>query len=108
MESIDPVMDLGIILKLQNDVKRVEIEPNILEYTVNLVSSTRLRSGVKLGASPRVSIALMKATSAWALLEGRDYVIPDDVAGLVPWILKHRIIYEAKALISGNTPRVSN
>jgi len=104
VENIDPVLDLEMIIKLQEEVKKIQIEPNIMEYIVNLVSSTRSREGVKLGASPRASIALMKATSAWAMLEGRDYVIPDDVAKLLPWILKHRIILETKALISGKTP----
>ncbi len=59
---------------------------------------------IKLGASPRASIALMKTSSAWALLEGRDYVIPDDVVNMLPWVLKHRLILQPKALIAGKTP----
>jgi MoxR-like ATPase len=68
---------------------------------LTLVSATRTRDDIRLGASPRASIALMKACSAWAMLEGRDYVIPEDVAKLTPFILKHRIQLHPKAVIAG-------
>jgi MoxR-like ATPase len=72
---------------------------------VQLVSTTRKKKEeIKLGASPRASIALMKASCAWALLEDRDYVIPDDVVKLAPWILKHRIILQPKVSITGKIP----
>ena len=104
IENLKPALDLEEIIRLQEAVKRIEISPNVLDYIVKLVSATRRKEEVKIGASPRGSIALMKASCAWALLEGRDYVIPDDVAKLLPWILKHRIILQPKALIAGKTP----
>jgi len=104
IEDIRPVLDLGKVIKLQEDVKNIQIVPNILQYIVNLVSATRQREGIKLGASPRASIALMKASCAWAMLEGRDYVVPDDIVKLLPWVLKHRLILEPKTLIAGKTP----
>jgi MoxR-like ATPase len=104
IESIMPVLDLERILRLQLEVKNIEVSPTVLNYIVTLVSATRKKEGIKLGASPRASIAIMKASSAWAMLEGRDYVIPDDVAKLLPWVLKHRIVLESKAIISGLTP----
>ncbi|MFH0738747.1 MAG: MoxR family ATPase [Candidatus Omnitrophota bacterium] len=104
IEDLGQVLDLDKVLALQEEVKKIEVSTNVLDYIVNLVSLTRHREDVKVGASPRASIALMKATSAWALLEGRDYVIPDDVARLLPWVLKHRIILQPKALIAEKTP----
>jgi MoxR-like ATPase len=104
IEDLGQVLNLEEVLALQQEVKKVEVSANVLDYIVKLVSLTRQREEVKLGASPRASIALMKAGSAWALLEGRDYVIPDDVAKLLPWVLKHRIILQPKALISEMTP----
>ena len=104
IETLAPVLRLDDVLKLQEEVKRIEVSASILGYIVTLVSATRKREEVKLGASPRASISLMKATAAWAFLEGRDYVIPDDVYALAPWVLKHRIILQPKALIMDRTP----
>ncbi len=103
IENIKPIMNLETVIKLQEDIKNIGIAPNIMEYIVKLISSTRKREDLKLGASPRASIALMKAASAWAFLDGRDYVVPDDVLKLLPWVLKHRIMLQAKALIAGKT-----
>lgn len=104
IESLQPALDLEKVLSLQEEVKRVQVSPNVLDYIVKLVSATRKREEVKLGASPRASIALMKVSSAWALMEGRDYVIPEDVVNLLPYVLKHRLILQPKALIAGKTP----
>ncbi|MCX5701597.1 MAG: MoxR family ATPase [Candidatus Omnitrophica bacterium] len=104
VEDLKAVMDLDRVLKFQEDVKKIDVSSHILKYIVNMVSATREREDVKLGASPRASISLMKASSAWALLEGRDYVIPDDVVNLLPWVLKHRIILQPRALIAEKTP----
>jgi MoxR-like ATPase len=104
IENIGPVLELEDILRLQEEVKKIEISSHILEYIVKLVSLTRKKEEVRIGSSPRGSIALMKASCAWALLEGRDYVIPEDVAELLPWILKHRIILQSKSLMTGKTP----
>ncbi len=104
VENIMPVMTLEDVLKLQEQVRKVQVSSEVLEYIVKLVSSTRKSDVVKQGASPRASIAIMKASCAWAFIEGRDYVIPDDVIKLLPRVLKHRIILHPKAVISGMTP----
>lgn len=104
IEDLGAVMDLAMLTKYQEEVKQIEVSPNVLEYVVRLVSATRKnKEEIKLGASPRASIALMQAGSAWALLEGRDYVIPDDITRLAPWVLKHRIILQPKVSVSGRT-----
>ncbi len=104
IENLKPALDLEKVLELQEEVKKIKVSPHILDYIVKLVSATRKKEEVKLGASPRASIALMKTSCAWALLEGRDYVIPEDVVNLLPWVLKHRLILQPKALIAGKTP----
>jgi MoxR-like ATPase len=103
VESLKPVLELEKILKLHEEVKNVEVSANVMDYMVHLISVTRKMEEIKLGASPRASIALMKASSAWALLEGRDYVIPDDVIKLLPFVLRHRIALQPKAVIAGKT-----
>lgn len=104
IESLQPALGLEKVIQLQEEVKKVQVSQNVMEYIVKLVSGTRKKEEVRLGASPRASIALMKASSAWAFLEGRDYVIPEDVVNLLPWVLKHRIILQPKALIAGKNP----
>lgn len=106
LEDLQPALGLEDVINLQEIVKKVDISSSVLKYIVSLVSSTRNQEEIKLGASPRASIALMKASSAWAVLNGRDYVVPDDVVNLLPWILKHRIVLQPKALISGKTPEI--
>lgn len=104
IDDLTAVVGLENILKLQEKIKDIEISSHILDYIVQLVSLTRSHEDIKLGASPRASISLMKASAAWALLEERDYVVPDDVVKLLPWVLKHRIALHPKALIAGKTP----
>ncbi len=103
VETLSAVMSLEEVVKLQEEVKRVQVMPNILNYIVKIISLTRKRDDIKVGASPRASISLMKASCAWAFIEGRDYVIPDDVTKLATWILQHRISLEPKSLIVGKT-----
>jgi MoxR-like ATPase len=103
IENLGPAMDLEKILKLQEQAKNIDISPLVMNYIVELVSTTRKKEDIKLGASPRASIAIMKASSAWAMLEGRDYVIPEDVGKLLPYVLKHRLILQPKASIAGKT-----
>jgi MoxR-like ATPase len=104
LEDLKAIITLEEVLQLQEEVKKMDLSVHILEYITKLVSSTRAnKEEIKLGASPRASIALMKASSAWALIEGRDYVIPDDVAKMAPWILQHRIILQPKVLVAGKT-----
>lgn len=105
IESMGAVLNLEDVKSLQEKVKKVDISDKVINYIVRLISATRTRENIKLGASPRASIALMNSARAWALLEDRDYVIPDDIFCLAPWILKHRIILEPKAYISGSTPQ---
>ena len=91
IDDLQPVLTLERVLELQEIIKQVEINSKILQYIVKIVSSTRQTEEVKLGGSTRTSIAFMQACRVWAIIEGRNYVIPDDVIALSFWILGHRL-----------------
>ena len=105
IETLKPVLSLEEIRNLQKAVKQIEVSEKILNYIVRLVSQTRHMEEVKIGASPRASISFMHSARAWAMLEGRDYVIPDDIFHLSFPILRHRLIIKPKASASGITPK---
>jgi MoxR-like ATPase len=87
-----PCMTSGELLELWQRCRAIRVEASIQQYVVNLVQATRINQDVLLGVSPRGTIALQQAAQARALLHGRDYVIPDDVKFLAPYILTHRIV----------------
>jgi MoxR-like ATPase len=103
IEDLQPVLGVEAVLGLQEKIKNVEISPTVINYIVSLVSATRKKEEIRLGASPRASIALMKASCAWAFIEGRDYVVPEDVIKLAYWVLGHRILLHPKALVAEKT-----
>ena len=85
------------VLEMQRAVREVYVDPAISDYIVRLVSATRSHPDVYLGASPRGSLALYRASQAFAALTGRDYVIPDDVKALAEPALAHRVILKTAA-----------
>ncbi|MBD2315113.1 MoxR family ATPase [Desertifilum sp. FACHB-1129] len=91
-EALEPCLSLVEVLELQQKCTQVKLEPSIQQYIVNLVRATRQDEEITLGVSPRGAVVLQKATQALAFLEGRDYVLPDDVKFLVPHVLSHRMI----------------
>jgi len=106
-----PVGELGQvcesqdILGLQAAVREVYVDILVQEYIVKLVDNTRSHSSVYLGASPRGSLSLQRLAQARALIDGRDYVLPDDVKRLVYPVLSHRIILNAQARVKGVTTK---
>ena len=82
------------LLGLRDAIERVHVDPDIERYMVELVGATRKRRQVAVGASPRGSLALLKLARAWAAMQGRDYVLPDDVKLFVRPALIHRLILE--------------
>ena len=81
--------DLDYILA---NVSKVTIEEDVMDYLVNIVNETRNKDNIQLGVSPRGSIALFKASQAYAAINGRDYIIPEDIKYMAPYVLNHRII----------------
>lgn len=103
IEDITAVMTKEELIGIQKDVKEVYIDENVKRYILKLVSLTRKNPSIFLGVSPRGSIALMRAAKAYAYIMGRDYVLPDDVKYLAPYVLAHRIILTAEARYDGLT-----
>ena len=99
LERIDQVITVEELLSLQEGVKQAHVDDLIKEYIVALVTASRKHPDVYLGASPRGALALYRTGRAWAALEGRDYVIPDDIKTLAQPTLAHRIIISPSARI---------
>ncbi len=97
LEDLQPVLSLEELLQLQSEVKKVLVDDTIKAYIIELANRTRNNDWIYLGVSPRASIALMKASQAYAFLNGRDYVLPDDVQYLVPFVFAHRLILKSEA-----------
>ena len=92
IEALKEVTSPGEVRELQHAVRAIYIDPLIKQYIVSLVNATRNHESAYLGASPRGSLALMRATQAYAMLDGRDFVQPDDVKLLAYSTLGHRVI----------------
>ncbi|HBY08996.1 MAG TPA: AAA family ATPase [Chloroflexi bacterium] len=92
IETLSPVVSAEEVLQAQNDIRRVHVEQSVYRYIVELVRKTRQHDDTYLGASPRGSLGLLRASQARAVMLGRDFVIPDDVKALATVVLGHRII----------------
>jgi MoxR-like ATPase len=99
--EVRPVTDAGAFLELQHAVEDVEIDDSIARYIVEIVRKTREDPRSEVGASPRGSLALQTLARARALLQGRDYVLPDDVKAFVEPALAHRVIVKPEPWIRG-------
>ncbi|MBM7577970.1 AAA family ATPase [Jeotgalibacillus terrae] len=104
IDELQPAITLEELQHLQHEVRQVMVDEKIKEYIVDLAGKTRDHANVYLGVSPRGSIALMKAAQAYALLHGRDYVLPDDIQFLVPYVFSHRMILKSEARYEGIEP----
>lgn len=100
---VQPVMNTGTLVQLQEFAKQVYVSPLIVDYLTRLVEATRNAAEVRLGASVRGALALQRMASAWALVQGRAYVVPDDVRGLATIVLAHRLVLEPEAEFEGVT-----
>lgn len=103
IDELKPVIELEELLELQEDIKKVFVDELIKRYIVDIVNRTRGHGNVYLGASPRGSISLMKAAQAYAFIYGRDFVLPDDIQYLAPYVLAHRLILKSEAKFEGIT-----
>jgi MoxR-like ATPase len=103
VDSLEQVTDANEIVQVQQAVKVIYVDPLIKQYIVGLVDMTRQHESVYLGASPRGSLALYRTAQAQAMLDGRDYVIPDDVKELAYATLGHRVIVSPSARVKSVT-----
>src|ERR1022692_2273598 len=105
LSQLEPCASLADVLDLKRAVQEVRMSEELKRYAVDLVGGTRSAPGVQLGASPRASIALMKAAQALALFDGLDYVRPEQIQELAVPVIAHRVVMEPQARFSGQTAR---
>ncbi|MDR2921386.1 MAG: MoxR family ATPase [Tannerella sp.] len=104
LDDVKPILTSQELLQLCDFVGKVYVDPTLLRYIAMIIQQTRTSKAVYLGASPRASVGLMQAAKAFALLQGRDFITPDDVKFIAPSILQHRLILTAEAEMEGHTP----
>jgi MoxR-like ATPase len=92
MDMLKPVLNLDDILEIQRAARMIKVDEALLEYIVSIVNETRNSPHIHVGVSPRGSLSLFRTSQAYALVHGRDYVVPDDIKTLVAFVLAHRII----------------
>lgn len=103
IEVLEQVLSISNLQQLRMAAQDVYVDSSLREYIVRIATATRQHRDVYLGVSPRGSIALLKASMAFAFILGRDYVVPDDLKRLVPVVFGHRIILKSEARLSGTT-----
>ncbi len=103
LDDLEPVADAAEILKLIEIVNQVYVSEAVQRYTVALTSATRRSGELTLGASPRSTLHLVRAAKATAAMQGRDYVLPDDVRRLAQPVLAHRLLPSVEAAMSGRS-----
>ncbi|HZG57146.1 MoxR family ATPase [Paenibacillus sp.] len=101
IDELQPVTDGARLLDIQNRVKTIHVEDGVGHYAVDIVRRTREHRQLMLGASPRATLALLSAAKAYAFLQGRAFVIPDDIKWLAPYVLGHRLVLETEARLEG-------
>ena len=102
-EELSPLCSANEIAEAKKEIQAVTVEDGVFNYIVSVVETTRRVGAVHFGASPRGSVALLLASKAYAAIQGRDYVIPDDVHMLALPTLRHRILLKPEAEIEGIT-----
>jgi MoxR-like ATPase len=105
LEKLNPVATLADVIALKRAVVGVRISDELKRYVVDLVAATRTIPGIQLGASPRASIALMKIAQAMALMDGAEFVTPEQIQTLAVPVIAHRLVLEPQARFSGITAR---
>ena len=103
LDDLEPVADALTVRKLIDVVRAIHVSDEVKQYVVDLVTATRQAPELRLGASPRASLQLLRASRAAAALDGRDYVLPDDVQGLATAVLAHRLLPTAEAQVARRT-----
>ncbi|MFC4030342.1 AAA family ATPase [Streptomyces polygonati] len=104
LDDLQPVAHAHEIVELIEAVRQVYVADPVRRYAVTLVGATRSHPDLRLGASPRATLHLVRAARASAALDGRDYVLPDDVQGLAASVLAHRLLPTAQAQLNRRTP----
>ncbi|MFK5982444.1 MAG: MoxR family ATPase [Flavobacteriaceae bacterium] len=103
LDSAKPVLTAKEIKEYQDTIKKIIIETHLIKYIASIIDNTRNNANLYLGASPRASIAIMNSAKAFAAIQGRDFVTPDDIKKVTPPVLRHRIIVTPEREMEGFT-----
>ncbi|MDR1541765.1 MAG: MoxR family ATPase [Clostridiales bacterium] len=106
LSTLLPVTDGIYITAVQNLAETIYVDHQLHDYIVDIVRNTRMQDEVILGASPRASLYLFKSAQAWALYNGREYVVPDDIIQMAPYVLEHRIVMRQEARLKKITASI--
>lgn len=101
LEQLQPVLHVEQVIAIRKAVSEIHMDDAVVEYAINIIRATREHPAILLGASPRATLALVQAAKAYALLQERDFVIPDDIKSLAAYVLGHRLILNQEARIEG-------
>ena len=104
LETIQSVIGPDDILAMQTEIRTTRVENSVRRYIVNVYRATRLHEEIALGASPRATMALYHTCQARAAIKGRDFVIPDDVKQMAPFVLTHRLVVNPQIRLRGREP----
>lgn len=105
LAELQTVSSADEIRQLQAACRQVRVEASVRDYMVRIARATRENRDIQLGASPRASLALYQTAQAWAAINGREFVLPDDIKLLAPYVLCHRMLISAQAQLRGRTPQ---
>jgi len=101
LEDLKPVVDAPKVIEAMKEIEKIEVSGELKQFIVEVVNATRRAEGVKVGASPRASLNLMKVAQVSAAMEGRKYVVPDDILENTVDVLAHRLILDSSAYVTG-------
>jgi MoxR-like ATPase len=104
LNELAPVVEPAELITMQDAVRSIRVEKSVSNYMLTLCRSTRAAAGALLGVSPRGTLALYRASQARAAIQGRDFVLPDDVKQLAPYVLTHRIVVDGQSRLRGRKP----
>jgi MoxR-like ATPase len=102
-DMVRPVLNASVIENLRRQVSDIHVEEKLIRYIVSVVSSTRQNKSVYLGASPRASIGVLQSSKAIAAMNGRDFVVPEDILEVIPPVLRHRLVLSPEKEMEGGT-----
>lgn len=104
LDEVQPVLSIDELLHMRVQVGNVRADASLLRYIAEIAQQTRQSKAVYLGASPRASVAVLATAKAYAMINGRDFVTPDDIKFVVPYVYQHRLMLTAEAEMQGFTP----
>lgn len=104
VDRLEPLLTPADLATLRAAAQQVRVEASLLHYIAEIVDTTRHSKAVYLGASPRAAVAILSSAKAYALLQERDFVTPDDIKTVAPFVMHHRLLLTAEAEMQGYTP----